>query len=339
MTWRSIAAAGAGAALLLWLITKAGLTEVFGAALKLGLPGYVTLLGFQALLVLIMAIAWASLGRERSTGERPAKGPLLPLSSFIWGRLTRDGVSQALPMTQVGGLVVGGRALTLEGMSGATATASTITDLAIEFLTQLPFVGLGAVLLLRLKPGSPLGAPVLAVVAALGLMALGMVLAQYWGAHGIERAVRRIAARGASHSAAAPVAVALRDIARQPHRLVFGALLHLAAWILAAGQTWITLRWLHAPVSLEGAIVIDSLAAGLKAVAFFVPASLGVQEGGLVMLGLVFGVPPSAALALSLVRRARDLGLGLPALLAWQWRHGDRIWTARGEPDPGSQLV
>jgi hypothetical protein len=36
------------------------------------------------------------------------------------------------------------------------------------------------------------------------------------------------------------------------------------------------------------------------------------------LLGAVFGVTPEAALALSLLRRARDLAIGIPALLAWQ---------------------
>jgi hypothetical protein len=35
-------------------------------------------------------------------------------------------------------------------------------------------------------------------------------------------------------------------------------------------------------------------------------------------LAAVFGVPPEAALSVSLLRRARDMALGIPILLAWQ---------------------
>ena len=62
---------------------------------------------------------------------------------------------------------------------------------------------------------------------------------------------------------------------------------------------------------------------------WLVPGALGVQEGALAVLGALFGVPLPAALALSLIRRGRDLALALPVLALWQARHGARIWTRR----------
>jgi uncharacterized membrane protein YbhN (UPF0104 family) len=53
--------------------------------------------------------------------------------------------------------------------------------------------------------------------------------------------------------------------------------------------------------------------------AFLVPGGLGVQEGGFVLIGALFGVPPKQAIALSLIRRVRDIVLGLPGLVAWRW--------------------
>jgi hypothetical protein len=46
--------------------------------------------------------------------------------------------------------------------------------------------------------------------------------------------------------------------------------------------------------------------------------ALGVQEGGLILLGAVVGLAPEVALALSLVKRIRELLVGLPGLLVWQ---------------------
>ena len=43
-----------------------------------------------------------------------------------------------------------------------------------------------------------------------------------------------------------------------------------------------------------------------------------MQEAAYVGLAAAFGVPPQAALSVSLLRRARDMALGLPILLAWQ---------------------
>ncbi|HXC21160.1 MAG TPA: hypothetical protein VNV13_06730, partial [Steroidobacteraceae bacterium] len=47
--------------------------------------------------------------------------------------------------------------------------------------------------------------------------------------------------------------------------------------------------------------------------------ALGIQEGGYLLLAPLAGLPPSAALALSLAKRARELLLGLPGLLYLQF--------------------
>jgi hypothetical protein len=43
-------------------------------------------------------------------------------------------------------------------------------------------------------------------------------------------------------------------------------------------------------------------------------------------VGALFGVPPGAALALSLVKRVPDLAIGIPGLLAWQALEMRRGW-------------
>ena len=101
---------------------------------------------------------------------------------------------------------------------------------------------------------------------------------------------------------------------------------HFLAWILTGAQTWVTLRLLNVDVTFGAALAIDSLTSGAKAVAFVIPAGLGVQEGVLVLLGQLFGIASPAALALALVRRGRDLVLAGPVIGLWQARHGARIW-------------
>ena len=47
------------------------------------------------------------------------------------------------------------------------------------------------------------------------------------------------------------------------------------------------------------------------------PGALGVQEGGYIVICQVFGLSPEMAIALSLMKRLREVGLGVPGLLAW----------------------
>ena len=63
----------------------------------------------------------------------------------------------------------------------------------------------------------------------------------------------------------------------------------------------------------------------VRGAAFAVPGALGAQEGGLIVLCALFGIPPDQALALSLVKRAADVALGLPGLLVWQVAEGRRL--------------
>ncbi|MCY1173965.1 putative membrane protein [compost metagenome] len=43
-----------------------------------------------------------------------------------------------------------------------------------------------------------------------------------------------------------------------------------------------------------------------------------MQEAAYVLIGPLVGLPPATALALSLLKRARDVVIAVPALLVWQ---------------------
>ena len=73
-------------------------------------------------------------------------------------------------------------------------------------------------------------------------------------------------------------------------------------------------------------IALEALVYALRTIAFVVPSAVGVQEGGYVLIGAIFGLGPEAALALSLLKRAREVALGLPALIAWQFLETQRLW-------------
>ena len=67
---------------------------------------------------------------------------------------------------------------------------------------------------------------------------------------------------------------------------------------------------------------VASLGQGVHSAAFLVPGALGALEGGFVLFGALLGVPADIALAISLAKRVRELALGLPGLIVWQWVEG-----------------
>ena len=112
---------------------------------------------------------------------------------------------------------------------------------------------------------------------------------------------------------------ALGRVYRSRGPLFLAALHHLTAWSLGAGEVMIAAWALGYHLDLGQSYVIESLAQAIRSAAFFVPGAVGVQEGGFVVLAGLFGVPPDAALSISLTKRVRELALGLPGLAAWQW--------------------
>jgi len=96
-------------------------------------------------------------------------------------------------------------------------------------------------------------------------------------------------------------------------------LFRLIGWVGGAGEVWLVTWCLGQPLAAADAFVLESLSSGVRAVAFMVPAAIGVQEGGLVLFGALFGLPAEIGLAISLSKRVRELLLGLPGLFFWYW--------------------
>jgi uncharacterized membrane protein YbhN (UPF0104 family) len=107
------------------------------------------------------------------------------------------------------------------------------------------------------------------------------------------------------------------------------ASLHMLAWLLGTGETWLALTAMGRPTSLAEAFVIESLGMAARSAGFVVPGALGVQEAGFIVVCALFGISPDAAIALSMVKRARELTVGIPGLFAWQWSEGKRLLRQR----------
>jgi uncharacterized membrane protein YbhN (UPF0104 family) len=104
---------------------------------------------------------------------------------------------------------------------------------------------------------------------------------------------------------------------RSPSRVAWAALWQMVSWLLGGVEVCLALHFLGHDVGIVPGLIIESLGQALKAVGFAVPGALGVQEGGYIVICQVFGLSPEMAIALSLMKRLREVGLGVPGLLAW----------------------
>jgi glycosyltransferase 2 family protein len=115
---------------------------------------------------------------------------------------------------------------------------------------------------------------------------------------------------------------AIHELYDSPGRLAASAFWHLVAWIGTGAGTWLAFRLVGAEISFLDALALEALLCTLRSLAAFVPAAVGVQEGGYAALAQLFGLPAEAGVAVSLLKRAREIVLGVPALLYWQAMEG-----------------
>ncbi len=313
----------AGLAATAILVLSHGAGAIWHSAAFLGAGGFAIVVCFHLGLIVLMGAAWWLLARGRADAT---------LARFAWGRLIRDSASEALPLSQVGGFVLGARALAVAGISGAFAAASTVVDVTTELSAQLVYVVIGLVAITYLRPDNGFALPVLTGVVAMSLAVAAFVAVQARGAGFVERTGARLAREflGRDLGQAGAVQAGIHGLHQKPARLALAVAIHLAAWLLNAAETWVTFQLMGIELGLLPALAIDSLLYGIRSVAFMVPNAFGVQEGGLVLLGGLFGVAADAALAVSLIKRARDLAIGVPALLLWQAIEGRQAWRRRG---------
>ena len=306
----------AGLALIGVLVGYFGADAVIRSLIAIGWAGFATICLIHLVLIAVMGMAWWAL----------LPGTRLWIS--IWGRLVRDAASEVLPLSQVGGYVLGARSIALTGVPGTSAAASTIVDVSLEFIAQIAFTGLALAWLIRLWPEAPVALPVATGLAAAAILAAGLLVAQRRGFGSIDRVAGILGRDWLEKTAigAAALHAAIGEIYRRRCRLCASFILHLFCWIAATVEIWLALRLAGTPLDFGVVLVIEGLLYAVRSVAFAIPNAVGVQEGAYIMLGASFGLTPDMALALSLLKRARDLALGLPVLGVCQLLEGRRLW-------------
>lgn len=312
----SIVAAIIGLLLGTAIVGYYGFGDVWNALRAIRWSGFAIVCAYHLALFVLLGTAWYLVLPPRSAG----------VGATIWGRIVRDSGSEVLPLSQLGGFAMGARAATVAGLQGALSFASTVVDVTLETLAQLVYAGVGLGLLVWLRPDATIAKP-LGIGLIVGVFAVfAFVLVQRRGMGVVERLAERLAPRWI------PDAVghtrALHQHIHAMYARMFGPqagfVVHLVAWFANGVEAWLALHLMGVPLGIGAVLTIESLLYAVRSFAFFVPNAVGVQEGAYVVLGGLFGLPPDVALALSLLKRGRDLTIGVPALLIWQGTEGHR---------------
>ncbi|MDF7674526.1 lysylphosphatidylglycerol synthase domain-containing protein [Acetobacteraceae bacterium ESL0709] len=312
-----------GILLFAFLTAKAGIGPIKTALAKVGFSGFFILVALQLLINLGLGLSW--------------KGSVPEMS---WRRLTiarfvRDAAGSCLPFSQLGGMIAGLKATiptppTVDGQNSspkigwAESIAANIVDITCETLAQIIFILLALLCLLGHQEAGQFIFPLIIGLVLLSAGIGGFIWTQQRSGNILKKIglflSRHIAAgwEESFHNHTDSFQTALEKLWDNPRHIACGAFLHLVLWLSSAVVTWTALYFLGVSVTIFDAIAIEGVVCGMMTVGFLVPGSLGVQEGAYMALGLVFGISTDISFSLSLLRRGRDIVIGVPVLLLWQ---------------------
>ena len=313
----------AGAFLFTFLLIRAGAQDVIRAVAEAGWWLAVIAL-FHLIPIFLDSFEWWMLFPREN---RPR------LRIIYWTRWVGESVSNLVPAAQVGGDIVRARLVVLYGVPIPMATATVIVDITISVFIQTFFTLLGLTLLLLatgrtnlifpMLVGAPLAIGAVAgfyAVQRLGMFRLFGAIVTRWAT---DPKWRSLAGKGGE------IDQTLRKVYTRKRAVGMCCLVTMLSFMVGSVEVWIGLHALGAPASFSRALILESVGQGVQSALCLVPGALGVREGGYVVVGGLLGIPGDTAFALALIRRVRELAIGLPGLLAWQFVEGGHFWRSR----------
>ena len=318
-----------GLLIALLLVAYYGLGNVVSAVSRIGWPEFGVILGWQIVLFVILGLAWDVI--TPATNHAPALG--VDLGPHGARRLRQ--LPAILPSRRV-------RVRRPRG-NACTASHGTPQPRPLSSMSQRnswprsPSHASGSGFCWSERRASGLAVPAEVGIGLAVLACFGFVWAQQGAAPLFARLGRRIAGRWFENAEERMdvLQAELGLIYGHAGKLALGFLMHLIGWIGTGVAGWIAYRALAVPIDFDDALAIEALLSAAAAVAFLVPVNAGVQEAGYAGLGAIFGVPPEMSLAVSLVRRARDIAIGVPILLLWQFVEMRRLRMRRASTETG----
>jgi putative membrane protein len=276
------------------------------------------LIPYRVIFFALYAVGWSAMLRPFDAHGRAGFGYVL------WVTAVREAVDRLLPVAGVGGSVVGIRLMRWRGLATMPVSATVIVEILLTLIAIYLLAGLATLILLGSGAGGNHQAVIVVLALSLPIPVVSLQLLRYGS---VFQRLQRFASplvglTGAD--AAASLDADLRACLGRVRTLALAGALQLVALVSAAFEIWWALRLFNHPVSAAAAVMLEGLTQGVRHLAFIVPAGLGVQEAALVLFGQTLGIGTELALAVSAVKRMREVLCGVPPLLSWQWLEARR---------------
>lgn len=236
-------------------------------------------------------------------------------AELFWIRLAGEAVNNVTPFIDIGGEPLKVHLVSRRfGLPVGTAAANTVVAKTGNLIAEAAFMVFGALLsfeLLTLPSAQrlQLTGALLAVCAVF----IGFLLLQMRGAfHGMNPQIGHY-------------------YAREQSRFWTAAGLNLLGWAAGGVETWYFCRTLGLDISILEGVMLEALLQLVRTGSFFIPMNLGVQEGGLAFFFHSMGHDPALGVAVSLLKRARQVLWTAAGFLVWgvyQYKEAKQKQTA-----------
>jgi putative membrane protein len=301
-----------GTLLLVWLLARTGVAEVLRGVAAAGW-GLLAIVLYRFVILAAHGMGWLVLF--------PAS--TLRMATMLRARWVGEAVNSLLPVAHVGGDFARGHMAALATKRGAEAGATVVVDVTIGLAAQLAFAMLGFLLLFPRLAGEQVRWLFVAILFS-GLFVAALFVVQrssiwHWCADRLEQSGDAWASLAGNLAA---MNTTVGELYAQRRRIAACLVWRSAGWLVMTGETWLAMYFMGRTVSVADAVVLESLSQAVRAVVFVLPGGLGVHEGSFVVLGGWLGIGPEAALSLALIKRLRELVVGLPGLWVWSATEG-----------------
>lgn len=104
---------------------------------------------------------------------------------------------------------------------------------------------------------------------------------------------------------------------KDPRRFVASTIFNFLGWLTGAVEVYIIGNALGMNLNWTEAWLFEALIQVLRIMTFFIPSSIGAQEGGIVLIFLQFGFEKSIGITFAIIRRIREILWIAVGLFLW----------------------
>jgi len=308
-----------GAGLFIWILSDVDLAAVGRDIVAIGSMGAAAIMLAFTVSFISDAASWMLMFRSISVSL-----------AWFWRLTLVQFVGEALnvitPFGSLGGEPF--KALLLKrhyDVSYREGTGALLLVQTINSLAMVPFILVGAVMMLGRGIFSPL-VEMLVLAAAIVIGAFMLLVYAALHFRWLAALERRL---GGSRWRAriGPGLHAMRDIEEHlfsfvrhtPGRFTVSLILAFFNWIFGAVEMYLIFWFLGHPISMADAWMVEATVALVRAVTFFIPGHLGVQDGAIALMGQSLAGTPEIGVTVALLRRGRELAWTAVGLVIGVW--------------------